>query len=452
MANQRGKIYARGSLRDQVADNTRVLSSRFHVLCSSEANELEFAKQEPKSKEKGLSILKEADSIRKSLLRLNDLPEDEAIVVRSVAKSIEDEVNVLRKGTLFPNGGYQSKLWRKVGVPRELLNRGGPLRLFRKGIEDKSENEIDLGKSVLKTASSSVQNFPLSGSEEEYEGESSCDGSEGELEENSASIEDEEDSSVDSGEELETKSGEGKEGKERDDVNHGQAEGDVAVPQSLELTQVNSGIDGSVPNIESFFDCLQPVISNDVDGLIPKCKDGKRNVQAVVNVNPNSSDLKVVDKKPHTAPVFSNVASGHNFANVGNFPVSLGVDGEKQVGELRNPSFHGQNSEVNGFATKEEVHQVFDGMPQRPNRPKSWANIVAKDSFKYGSSRLNNRCPSGSKLDFFPPKDPSHPGVIDIEDDLIDEKLWKSYLVGYFLDASLAFGLVRATAMTLWRN
>ncbi|KAL6966854.1 hypothetical protein U1Q18_032648, partial [Sarracenia purpurea var. burkii] len=140
---------------------------------------------------------------------------------------------------------------------------------------------------------------------------------------------------------------------------------------------VNSVIDGFVPNIESV-DCLQLVFSNDVDGLIPNCKDGKRNVQAIVSINPDSSDLKVFDKKPHTAPVCSDVASGHNCADVGNFPVSMGVDGEKQAGY--GPPH--QNSKVNGFSTKEEAHQVFDGMPQRPNRPISCANIVAKDSFK----------------------------------------------------------------------
>ncbi|KAL6966867.1 hypothetical protein U1Q18_032661 [Sarracenia purpurea var. burkii] len=225
-------------------------------------------------------------------------------------------------------------------------------------------NEVRAEVASLQT----MENIPQTGSEGEYVGESSCDGSEGELEEETASGEDVEESSGVSGEDLATKLGEGKEGKERDEVYHGRAEEDVAVPHSLDLTQVNSVIDGFVPNIESV-DCLQLVFSNDVDGLITNCKDGKRNVQAIVNINLDSSDLKVFDKKPHTASVCSDVASGHNCADVGNFPVSMGVDGEKQVRELRNPSFHDckagygpphQNSKVNGFVTKEEAHQVFD--------------------------------------------------------------------------------------------
>ncbi|KAL6980937.1 hypothetical protein U1Q18_022575 [Sarracenia purpurea var. burkii] len=47
------------------------------------------------------SILEEADNIRKSLLGLTYLSKYETIDVRSVAKSIEDEVNILRKGKPF---------------------------------------------------------------------------------------------------------------------------------------------------------------------------------------------------------------------------------------------------------------------------------------------------------------------------------------------------------------
>ncbi|KAL6966912.1 hypothetical protein U1Q18_032707 [Sarracenia purpurea var. burkii] len=47
------------------------------------------------------SILDEAESIRKSLLGVCDLPKYEMIVVRSVAKSIENEVNILRKSKPF---------------------------------------------------------------------------------------------------------------------------------------------------------------------------------------------------------------------------------------------------------------------------------------------------------------------------------------------------------------
>ncbi|KAL6966853.1 hypothetical protein U1Q18_032647 [Sarracenia purpurea var. burkii] len=93
-------------------------------------------------------------------------------------------------------------------------------------------NEVRAEVASLQT----MENIPQTGSEGEYVGESSCDGSEGELEEETASGEDEEESSGVSGEDLATKLGEGKEGKERDDVNHGRAEKDVAVPHSLDLT------------------------------------------------------------------------------------------------------------------------------------------------------------------------------------------------------------------------
>ncbi|KAL6955230.1 hypothetical protein U1Q18_046118 [Sarracenia purpurea var. burkii] len=48
-----------------------------------------------------VAIMDEADSIRKTLLGVSSLPKDEMIVVRSVAKSIENEVNILRKGKPF---------------------------------------------------------------------------------------------------------------------------------------------------------------------------------------------------------------------------------------------------------------------------------------------------------------------------------------------------------------
>ncbi|KAL6972869.1 hypothetical protein U1Q18_027044 [Sarracenia purpurea var. burkii] len=48
-----------------------------------------------------VAIMDEADSIRKTLLGVSSLPKDEMIVVRSVAKSIEKEVNILRKGELL---------------------------------------------------------------------------------------------------------------------------------------------------------------------------------------------------------------------------------------------------------------------------------------------------------------------------------------------------------------
>ncbi|KAL6965335.1 hypothetical protein U1Q18_036391 [Sarracenia purpurea var. burkii] len=87
--------------------------------------------------------------------------------------------------------------------------------------------------------------------------------------------------------------------------------------------------------------------------------------------------------------------------------------------------------------------------------PQSWAKIVANGKGNaapndanpksiFGSPRLNLRC--DSKLEYIEPK---NPGIIDIDEELIDDQLWDNCAVGYFLDANLAFGLVKATAMTL---
>ncbi|KAL6972018.1 hypothetical protein U1Q18_031701, partial [Sarracenia purpurea var. burkii] len=328
MANQRGKIPTRGSLRDQVADKTKVLSSRFHVLCSPKADELEFAKQEPKSKEKGLSILKEADSIRKSLLRLNDLSEDETIVVRSVAKSIEDEVNVLRKGVPLDSKrlvALESRInylkrsrspirmnpfWvdetgevsveatvSERGIPVEGVEKGrgpaGDVEQGRsppnlsKGIEDKSENEIDLGKSVLKAASSSadLKNEAVSKAQSDSEVEGVGNGD----------------------------SDDGESGEEDDDSSEESASMEEGEPgQGIEASNTENSTGQPTKNLEDFHD------------------------------------------KGHAA--------------------SMG-------------------------------HPLVE-----PYSPKSWANIVANDSLlkdKTGRSRLNNY--PGSKLEFFPPKDPNFP-------------------------------------------
>ncbi|KAL6967558.1 hypothetical protein U1Q18_033366 [Sarracenia purpurea var. burkii] len=79
------------------------------------------------------------------------------------------------------------------------------------------------------------------------------------------------------------------------------------------------------------------------------------------------------------------------------------------------------------------THQVFDTRP----KPKNWA------------ARLN---PSSStmKLEYIEAIDSEHPEIIEIEEDQVDEKSWETSLIGYFLDADQAFGLVRAIARTLW--
>ncbi|KAL6956831.1 hypothetical protein U1Q18_040538 [Sarracenia purpurea var. burkii] len=55
-----------------------------------------------------VAILDEADSIRKTLLGVSGLPKDEMIVVRSVAKLIEKEVNILRKGGTFDSKRFEA--------------------------------------------------------------------------------------------------------------------------------------------------------------------------------------------------------------------------------------------------------------------------------------------------------------------------------------------------------
>ncbi|KAL6992491.1 hypothetical protein U1Q18_010601, partial [Sarracenia purpurea var. burkii] len=45
---------------------------------------------------------------------------------------------------------------------------------------------------------------------------------------------------------------------------------------------------------------------------------------------------------------------------------------------------------------------------------------------------------------------PDHHEIIEIKEDIVDETSWEDCLVGYFLDAHLPFGLVRATTKTLW--
>ncbi|KAL6955370.1 hypothetical protein U1Q18_040692 [Sarracenia purpurea var. burkii] len=81
------------------------------------------------------------------------------------------------------------------------------------------------------------------------------------------------------------------------------------------------------------------------------------------------------------------------------------------------------------------------------NKDRSWANVVGQGRASkqiLEPLRLNQKSLSGNRLEFFAPK---VPGVIDIEDDWIDEKRWGNCLVGNFLDANLGYGLVKTTGM-----
>ncbi|KAL6971600.1 hypothetical protein U1Q18_031280, partial [Sarracenia purpurea var. burkii] len=100
-----------------------------------------------------------------------------------------------------------------------------------------------------------------------------------------------------------------------------------------------------------------------------------------------------------------------------------------------------------GFQTgcKLEEHKAS----VQPIGASSWASIVAsKGDPKQLSPRLNHRSPVG-KLEYVEPKEL---GIIDIDENLVDEEFWENSLVGYFFNAQLPFGLIRATAMNLWRH
>ncbi|KAL6981182.1 hypothetical protein U1Q18_022811 [Sarracenia purpurea var. burkii] len=77
--------------------------------------------------------------------------------------------------------------------------------------------------------------------------------------------------------------------------------------------------------------------------------------------------------------------------------------------------------------------QVFDPRP----KPWNWAALL-------------NPSTSPMQLEYIEPSDSEHPDIIEIEEDQVDKKSWETCLVGYFLDADQSFGLIRATARTLW--
>ncbi|KAL6984541.1 hypothetical protein U1Q18_017918 [Sarracenia purpurea var. burkii] len=165
-----------------------------------------------------------------------------------------------------------------------------------------------------------------------------------------------------------------------------------------------------------------------------------RKVSALLNkqigVNMGDSDCahQVLDIKPKPA-----------MHSVESHPV---VVKPEQVGSVATEGLCDPQPGVGGFPKiLKDLAEVQTGQTVE----KSWANIVAcdihKTKHKAEFPRLNFR--SGSKLEFF---EPSSPGIIDIDEEMIDEHSWDLCLVGYFLDANLAFGLVRATAMSLWKN
>ncbi|KAL6976911.1 hypothetical protein U1Q18_025697 [Sarracenia purpurea var. burkii] len=111
------------------------------------------------------------------------------------------------------------------------------------------------------------------------------------------------------------------------------------------------------------------------------------------------------------------------------------------------------------------IHCMLEKMPQRSFEakikanasqvqdmtriPQTRANVAATNGISRlytGELRLYHWSVSGSRLEYFAPKDP---GVINIEDNLINEQPWKTCLVGYFLEENFVFGRVGATTMSL---
>ncbi|KAL6965322.1 hypothetical protein U1Q18_036378, partial [Sarracenia purpurea var. burkii] len=139
---------------------------------------------------------------------------------------------------------------------------------------------------------------------------------------------------------------------------------------------------------------------------------------------------------------------------------NVAVAAEALTSKVRDPVSVMYGPVCSNFPAEKDSEMVYDVVgsyksPVTNLTSKSWAHIAASDSLTKemtGVSRLNTRSPSNSRLEYLPPIDPNFPDVVDIEVDQIDEQPWDSCLVGYFLDAALAFGLVRAAAMTMWRS
>ncbi|KAL6959346.1 hypothetical protein U1Q18_039494, partial [Sarracenia purpurea var. burkii] len=219
----------------------------------------------------------------------------------------------------------------------------------------------------------------------------------------------------------------------------------------------NSGDDfkvehGTIPKQELCasevrFPCSSDVISapiydldvNVVENLHSLRVEGDKSLRFGENSRSPEGALKVLDKLSKTIPVM-NKQGVSNPKSLDSWPraaknVDLGVDlspeglegdRDKHAGEIRPQSFF-------------EAHLT-----------RTWAKVIGNFPKQYpGTPGLNQRNTSHTNLEYFAP---DTPGVIDIRNDMFDDRSWGTCLVGYFLDKSLAFGLVRATVMTLWNN
>ncbi|KAL6987194.1 hypothetical protein U1Q18_012945, partial [Sarracenia purpurea var. burkii] len=195
------------------------------------------------------------------------------------------------------------------------------------------------------------------------------------------------------------------------------------------------------------FSCSSDVISapiydldvNVVENLHPLRVEGDKSLRFGENNRSPEGTLKVLDKLSKTIPGMNkqgvsnpkSLDSGPRAATNVDLGADLSPEGlegdrDKQAGEIRPQSFS-------------EAHLT-----------RTWAKVVGNFPKQYpGTPGLNQRSTSLVNLEY---SAPDTPGVIDIGNDMLDDKSWGTCLIGYFLDKSLAFGLVRATAMTLWKN
>ncbi|KAL6991711.1 hypothetical protein U1Q18_009822 [Sarracenia purpurea var. burkii] len=112
----------------------------------------------------------------------------------------------------------------------------------------------------------------------------------------------------------------------------------------------------------------------------------------------------------------------------------------------------GKKVETTGHAC-----HMFNDMPKSSSKeqanvptvkPSAAAQVVGKQNSS--ASLLGNRCQSSINLEYVVSKLSDCSEIIEIEDDLVDGESWTNCIVGYFMGEDMAFGLVRATAKTLW--
>ncbi|KAL6997430.1 hypothetical protein U1Q18_007556, partial [Sarracenia purpurea var. burkii] len=196
---------------------------------------------------------------------------------------------------------------------------------------------------------------------------------------------------------------------------------------SPELNQVISGTVSLDPCSESNLKCAEICVANEMwDSLAILAK---KEIQIGEVGEGRHCAHQVIDKGPKSVPVVPH--SGFYNADVSS----------NLTEEMSNVKVEGGNTRV-----VPEALEMKEGL----GVAKTWAQIVTdrNGENKSGGSRLNQRSHSGI-LDYIEPKDP---GLIVIDDYMVEQQSWETCLVGYFLDANLPFGLVRATAMTLWKH